>query len=174
MVIASARSLLRVLLLSLSLSSLVSSHPNLEKRRWCIIPAHEDGTDDTPAIIEAFKTCKKHGHIVFQNKTYHIDQYMRTTGLVETQIDIHGTLLVRPLLLLWKCVLSDHSGLISGVTTPSTGWRINRKLGSKMAAQHGSWAALTLLWAALVMVHLTAMVRSGKATFYPSCYKFLV
>lgn len=66
----------------------------LERRAECVVPANEDGSDDTPAILEAFHTCRSHGRIVFQNTTYHINQIMKTVGLVETDIHIYGTLLV--------------------------------------------------------------------------------
>ncbi|EKG15865.1 Glycoside hydrolase family 28 [Macrophomina phaseolina MS6] len=65
----------------------------LERRAECVVPANEDGSDDTPAILEAFHTCRSHGRIVFQNTTYHINQIMKTVGLVETDIHIYGTLL---------------------------------------------------------------------------------
>ncbi|GME62216.1 Glycoside hydrolase family 28 [Neofusicoccum parvum] len=65
----------------------------LNRRASCTIPANEDGSDDTLAILEAFDECGTNGHIIFQNTTYHIDRIMTTTGLSNTDIDIYGTLL---------------------------------------------------------------------------------
>lgn len=59
------------------------------------MPANEDGSDDTDAILAAFDECKSHGRIVFQNTTYYVNQVMTTTDLVETEIQIKGTLQVR-------------------------------------------------------------------------------
>nr|XP_036589104.1 polygalacturonase [Colletotrichum truncatum]KAF6800746.1 polygalacturonase [Colletotrichum truncatum] len=59
----------------------------------CTVPANNDGTDDSPAILDAFKECRKNRRIVFSNTTYHIRRMMTTTDLENTQIEIHGTLL---------------------------------------------------------------------------------
>ena len=72
-----------------------SSAIELKRRASCTISANEDGSDDTPALLEAFEECGTDGRIIFQNKTYHIDQIMTTTGLSNAEIDIYGTLLVR-------------------------------------------------------------------------------
>lgn len=76
--------------------SLSSASSLLKPRAECIVPANNDGTDDTEGILEAFTKCRSHGRIVFRNTTYYINQVMNTTDLVETDIDIHGTLLVSP------------------------------------------------------------------------------
>ncbi|EQB59401.1 hypothetical protein CGLO_00213 [Colletotrichum gloeosporioides Cg-14] len=59
----------------------------------CTVPANNNGTDDSPAILAAFKECRKGRRIVFSNTTYHVNQMMTTTDLEDTQIEIHGTLL---------------------------------------------------------------------------------
>lgn len=64
------------------------------KTTKCIIAANGDGSDDSPAILEAFDKCKSNGHIVFENTTYYIDKVMNTTELDDVKIDIKGTLLV--------------------------------------------------------------------------------
>lgn len=53
-----------------------------------------NATDDTPAILEAFEQCGKHGKIVFEDTTYYVNSIMNVTGLEDVDIDIHGTLLV--------------------------------------------------------------------------------
>ncbi|KAI0466869.1 glycoside hydrolase family 28 protein [Xylaria cf. heliscus] len=88
-------SLFYVIFLSLSSASL---H---KPRSQCIVPANNDGTDDTPSILAAFSKCRSHARIVFQNTTYYIDQVMNTTDLVETDIEIHGTLLWSSNLTYW-------------------------------------------------------------------------
>lgn len=86
-----------ILMLSLCLITVAhtpSLERSLQRRQECTIPANGDGSDDAPAILAAFKTCRSHGRIVFQNTTYHINSVMKTTDLVETDIQIKGKLLV--------------------------------------------------------------------------------
>ncbi|KAE8323784.1 galacturan 1,4-alpha-galacturonidase B [Aspergillus sergii] len=80
-------------ILSLLLWTCAAKPTGLEKRQQCVIPANGDGTDDTPAILDAFEQCGTGGNIVFQNRTYYVNQFMRTTDLANVTIDIHGTLL---------------------------------------------------------------------------------
>ncbi|KAJ4986750.1 exo-rhamnogalacturonase b [Stagonosporopsis vannaccii] len=61
--------------------------------RRCVVPANNNGTDDSPAILAAFRTCKQDSRIIFQNTTYHIGQVMKVTDLDNVKIEIHGTLL---------------------------------------------------------------------------------
>lgn len=66
-------------------------------RRTCIVPAAGNSSiDDTPAILKAFNDCGHGGKILFENTTYHINRVMNTTGLEDVEIDLRGTLLVRP------------------------------------------------------------------------------
>ncbi|KAL4902341.1 hypothetical protein BDW74DRAFT_180844 [Aspergillus multicolor] len=58
----------------------------------CTIPASPNNTDDSPAILSAFKTCKKDSIILFQNTTYTIGTALNLTGLENVRIDIKGTL----------------------------------------------------------------------------------
>ena len=46
--------------------------------------------DDTPQILQAFKTCGKDGRIVFTEGTYNLRQVMNTTDLSNCDIEIHG------------------------------------------------------------------------------------
>lgn len=77
------------------------------------MPANNDGTDDTEGILEAFTKCRSHGRIVFRNTTYYINQVMNTTDLVETDIDIHGTLLWSDDLDYWLSH-SQYTGFQNG------------------------------------------------------------
>lgn len=74
----------------------VRNSPHLEKRAECVIPANGDGSDDAPAILDAFHQCRSKGRIIFSNTTYHINSVMKTTALNDTEVQIHGTLLVSP------------------------------------------------------------------------------
>lgn len=70
--------------------------PSLQGRsaaRRCVIPAKNDGTDDSPAILAAFRDCKRDSEIVFQNTTYNIARVMRVTDLENVKVEVHGTLL---------------------------------------------------------------------------------
>lgn len=64
-------------------------------RNVCQVEASgTNATDDTPAILEAFEQCGKHGKIVFEDTTYYVNSVMNVAGLEDVDIDIHGTLLV--------------------------------------------------------------------------------
>lgn len=63
-------------------------------RKTCTITPNPSGSDDTPSILSAFSECGHGGRIVFLNETYHVNSVMNTTGLVDCEVDLHGTLLV--------------------------------------------------------------------------------
>lgn len=63
--------------------------------KTCVIPAHGDGQDDSPAIRSAFSACGRNGHIIFaENNTYNIQTVLQLHNLSNVQIDFLGTLLV--------------------------------------------------------------------------------
>jgi hypothetical protein len=84
----------------------------------CVVPANDDGTDDSPAIIEAFKKCRNNSVIVFKNTTYNIERAIAVKDLHNVKVDIKGTLLVRSYLTSCYIFLADWS---SGARTFSTG-----------------------------------------------------
>jgi hypothetical protein len=63
-------------------------------RQTCTIQPKKDGSDDSPAILEAFEKCGQGGRIVFLRETYNIGKVMKTIGLNDCQIDIPATLKV--------------------------------------------------------------------------------
>ncbi|KAI9157877.1 Glycoside hydrolase family 28 [Paramyrothecium foliicola] len=83
---------LRLALLASLLIYAGASNARIEPRKNCVIPAKGDGSDDSPAILEAFHECRNKGRITFQNATYNIHKFMVTTDLSETDINIYGTL----------------------------------------------------------------------------------
>jgi galacturan 1,4-alpha-galacturonidase len=83
------------LLLFLLLVLLASAATPSKGRRTCTVKTSSNGTDDTPAILAAFKECGNGGNVVFLNETYHVNSVMNTTGLCDCEIDLYGTLLVR-------------------------------------------------------------------------------
>ena len=46
--------------------------------------------DDTPSILRAFELCGTNGTVVLTNNTFHIDQVMNTTNLLNCDIELHG------------------------------------------------------------------------------------
>ena len=74
-------------------SSLAVSLRKQTPARRCIVPASNNGEDDSPAILAAFEKCRTNALIVFQNTTYHIGTVMKVTDLENVNIEIHGTLL---------------------------------------------------------------------------------
>ncbi|KAL4884225.1 exopolygalacturonase B [Aspergillus karnatakaensis] len=59
----------------------------------CVVKAQNDGTDDAPAIRQAFDICGHNGNVIFENTTYHINSPLTTTDLFDCRVDIFGTLL---------------------------------------------------------------------------------
>lgn len=73
--------------------SLIASLKWHSGTRYCTIPANKNGSDDSPAILQTFKICRKNSIIVFQNTTYNIGQVMKVTDLENVRIEVRGTLL---------------------------------------------------------------------------------
>ena len=71
----------------------LSSDVYLYPKKTCVVEP-SNGTDDSPAILEAFRNCRSNGHVIFLNQTYRVGQVMSTTGLKNVDIDLYGTLLV--------------------------------------------------------------------------------
>jgi hypothetical protein len=46
--------------------------------------------DDTPSILHAFELCGTNGSVILENYTYHVNQVMNTTGLVNCDVELHG------------------------------------------------------------------------------------
>lgn len=86
-------------------SALLFALPLARSQSWdrtCIIPAAGDGTDDGPAIRQAFQDCGQDGRVVFQeNTTYEIQTVLQLHNLSNVQVDLRGTLLVRKCKLVY-------------------------------------------------------------------------
>jgi hypothetical protein len=108
----------------------------------CTVYPSLDGSDDVPAIIDAFRFCGKNGTINFLNETYSIQSVMNTTGLENCVIDLRGTLLVRSFVLHSKCSLANQC---SGVPTSTTGSQILCPWDIKTSQRHGFWEDTILL-----------------------------
>ena len=100
--------LLKFLAVFLLFSTFVNSDScPVEKRKVCTVQPSQDGSDDAPAVLQAFKDCAKFSRVKFLNETYHIKSIMNITGLKDVEIDLKGTLLVRyPLFYaLWMLII---------------------------------------------------------------------
>ncbi|KAF2651543.1 glycoside hydrolase family 28 protein [Lophiostoma macrostomum CBS 122681] len=62
------------------------------RTKTCEVESGDPSGDDTAAILSAFASCKRDGHILFNNTTYYIQQAMNTTGLQNVDIELLGTL----------------------------------------------------------------------------------
>lgn len=83
------------LLTPVALLALQSSATTTQSRKTCIIKASgTNTTDDAPAIRTAFKECGRHGKIVFERTTYHVNSILNITDLEDVDVDIQGELLV--------------------------------------------------------------------------------
>ncbi|KAF2167153.1 glycoside hydrolase family 28 protein [Zasmidium cellare ATCC 36951] len=63
------------------------SRPNV-----CHVHNPGNGSDAAPFIIKAFQTCGRHGKVVFDNTTYHVNSVMTITDLHNVEVDVRGTL----------------------------------------------------------------------------------
>lgn len=48
--------------------------------------------DDTPSILQAFEICGTNGTVIFTDHTFHINQIMNTSNLLNTNVEIYGDL----------------------------------------------------------------------------------
>lgn len=72
------------------------------ERKTCTVQASgTNTTDDAPAIRAAFQKCGRHGKVVFDKRTYYVNSVLNITGLENVDIDVHGQLLVVPVLQLF-------------------------------------------------------------------------
>lgn len=46
--------------------------------------------DDTPSILQAFELCGTNGTVIFTNHTFHVDQVMNTTDLLNCNVELWG------------------------------------------------------------------------------------
>lgn len=46
--------------------------------------------DDTPSILRAFELCGTNGSVILTDNTFHIDQVMNTTNLLNCDVELHG------------------------------------------------------------------------------------
>lgn len=66
-------------------------------RKTCLVhPGGTNTTDDAPAILDAFRSCGRHGRVVFANATYHVNSVLDIAWLDDVEIDLWGTLEVCP------------------------------------------------------------------------------
>ncbi|TDZ25731.1 Alpha-L-rhamnosidase rgxB [Colletotrichum orbiculare MAFF 240422] len=121
----------------------------LDRRRAkttkCLVPAKGDGSDDTPAILDAFDKCKSDGHIVFENTTYHVDQVMKTTDLDNVRIDIQGTLLWSKNTTYWL-----QNSLDIGYQNQTAAWVLGGKNLEVNGFGHGTFDGNGQTWYDLV------------------------
>jgi galacturan 1,4-alpha-galacturonidase len=112
------------LLLAISISSVTCMISELhgpnsthKEKKTCTVKPSLNGSDDTPAILQAFSSCGKNGRIIFLNETYHVNTVMNTTGLENVDIDLHGTLLWSTNITYWL-----NASLFFGYQNQSSAW----------------------------------------------------
>lgn len=49
--------------------------------------------DDTPSILQAFELCGTNGSVILTNNTFHVNQVMNTTSLVNCDVELHGEMI---------------------------------------------------------------------------------
>ncbi|GIZ41997.1 hypothetical protein CKM354_000527800 [Cercospora kikuchii] len=110
-----------VLLQGLPALSVPSPHHGEHSGPTCVVkPAGQN--DSAPAIIKAFEDCGHNegdarGRVVFKNETYHIKSVMKTTGLRNVDIELHGTLLWDQNIPYWL-----NNSLPVGYQNQSSAW----------------------------------------------------
>ncbi|THU85497.1 polygalacturonase [Dendrothele bispora CBS 962.96] len=109
---------LHILLLLSACAKLVIGGTVERQGSSCVVHASEDGSDDAPAILEAFDACGSDGQILLQDPLYHIESVMDTTGLNNVIVDITGTMLWGTNITYWRA-----NGLELGYLNMTTAWR---------------------------------------------------
>ncbi|KAJ4490685.1 polygalacturonase [Lentinula aciculospora] len=87
--------------------------------KTCTVSASINGSDDAPAILEAFRLCGTNGLIQLHEPLYHIESVMSTTGLSNVEIDLMGTMLWGTNLTYWV-----SSGIPLGYLNATTAWAL--------------------------------------------------
>ncbi|KAJ3974203.1 polygalacturonase [Lentinula raphanica] len=85
----------------------------------CTVSASTNGTDNAPAITEAFQMCGSNSVILLHDPVYHIESVMNTTGLSNVTIDLTGTMLWGTNLTYWI-----GAGLPLGYQNATTAWAL--------------------------------------------------
>lgn len=73
--------------------------------------------DDTPSILQAFELCGINGSVIFTENTFHLDQIMNTTNLLNCDVSIGGELRFSNNIPYWL----SHS-INVGLQNQSTAW----------------------------------------------------
>ncbi|KAL9620689.1 MAG: hypothetical protein Q9160_004825 [Pyrenula sp. 1 TL-2023] len=73
--------------------------------------------DDTPSILQAFELCGTNGSVTFTNYTFHVDQVMTTTDLLNCNVYLQGELQYSTNIPYWL----SHS-INVGLQNQSTAW----------------------------------------------------
>ncbi|KIK64270.1 glycoside hydrolase family 28 protein [Collybiopsis luxurians FD-317 M1] len=116
MALSSILSLLSFLLYFIQLDVVFSGTVQKEGT-ICTVRSSINGSDDAPAILQAFQMCGTNGVIQLHDPLYHIETVMNTTGLSNVQIDLNGTMLWGTNLTYWRA-----SGLPLGYDNFTTAW----------------------------------------------------
>ncbi|KAF8156013.1 pectin lyase fold/virulence factor [Crassisporium funariophilum] len=85
----------------------------------CDVKASRTGSDDAPTIVSAFKQCGQGGSIYLNDKLYHIESAMNTTGLRDAYIELTGTMLWGDNLTYWR-----QNGYELGYQNQTTAWML--------------------------------------------------
>lgn len=138
-------SLVRVLAYSaVILEAAGKVHDNIPRQRAvCTVEAGgSNSTDDAPAIISAFKECGQGGTVKFSNTTYYVNSVMEITGLDDCEIDLQGTLQVRPLSSRRTTVSINLHYNFSGALILITGLKTRWMLDIRISRRLGSWGVM--------------------------------
>jgi hypothetical protein len=49
--------------------------------------------DDTPSILQAFELCGTNGTVILTDHTFHVEQVMNTTNLLNCNVELHGEMI---------------------------------------------------------------------------------
>ena len=113
---------MKALLLAGVLPALTHAALNVTGSTCTVTPLPMTGNtepDDTPQILQAFKTCGTNGKIVLTEGMFHIGQVMDTLSFNNVDIEIHGTLRWSSNIQYWL-----RSSLPVTYASRSTAWRV--------------------------------------------------
>ncbi|EIN08863.1 pectin lyase-like protein [Punctularia strigosozonata HHB-11173 SS5] len=84
----------------------------------CVVPHNENGTDDSPAILEAFTTCAEDSVITFQQKNYSAYTPMSWVNLKNVTINLQGNLLLPKNITAVQIAINETNNQPSTYATP--------------------------------------------------------
>jgi galacturan 1,4-alpha-galacturonidase len=97
--------------------------------------------DDTPSILQAFDLCGINGSVILSNETFHVNQVMNTTNLLNCDVSIYGELIWSTNIPYW--LSHSYPVVFQNLYVKSHFVRFGAKVTNVIGLLHGSSVART-------------------------------